>query len=262
MQARCFNKSLNVFCSGMAECSLFLKMTRRFLLLFIMLINAGAILYAQQQVKGKIYSASTDSVVNAASVYNKNLRVLAFSGSNGFYTIQASEGDTLIFSAIGYMPDTLTVQFHMLLVQNDITLQMRIITLQNVNVTGNYSEDSLNRRNYYKNIFKKQPGVTGYNRPADGFGIVLSPLSYLSRSSKQKRTLKKRLLKQDQDDYIDRQFPAEWVSGLTGLKGDSLNLFMYRYRPSYEFCRKTDRQGMIIYISDKLKEFMKPKGRG
>ena len=221
-------------------------------------MNAGSMLYAQQHVNGKIYSATTDSVIRTASIYNLNLRATAFSGINGSYSIPASEGDTLIFSAIGYMPDTVTVQFHMLMVQHDVTLQMKIITLQNVNVSGNYQEDSLNRREYYKKIFKKQPGITGFNRPADGFGVVLSPLSYMSRAAKQKRTLKKRLLKQEQDDYIDLQFSAEWVGRLTGLKGDSLTLFMYRYRPSYEFCRKTDRQGMIIYISDKLKEFLKP----
>jgi hypothetical protein len=50
-----------------------------------------------------------------------------------------------------------------------------------------------------------------------------------------------------------------WVERLTGMKGDSLKLFMYRFRPSYDFCRKTDRQGMTLYISEKLKEFRKPQ---
>jgi len=45
---------------------------------------------------------------------------------------------------------------------------------------------------------------------------------------------------------------------LTGLHDDSLRLFMYRYRPSYSFCRKTGREDMLIYINDKLKEFRKP----
>ncbi len=147
----------------------------------------------------------------------------------------------------------------MLLTAYDVTLERKIITLEMVKVTSSYSKDSLERHRYYQDILKKQPGITGLNSPEKGFGIVLSPLSYTSKAAKQKRELKKRLLQQDRDDYIDRLFPAEWVERLTGLHGDSLNLFMYGYRPSYDFCRKTDRQGMIIYISDRLKEFRKPK---
>ncbi len=80
-----------------------------------------------------------------------------------------------------------------------------------------------------------------------------------SGESKQKRQLKERLTKNERKDFIDYSFPAEWVEKLTGLHGDSLRLFMYHYRPSYSFCRKTSREDMVVYISDKLKEFRKPK---
>ena len=155
------------------------------------------------------------------------------------------------------MPDTATVIYSMLLALHDVTLYKEIITLKNVTVTSSYQKDSLARRNYYSDIYARQPGITGLNTPQYGFGVSVSPLSYFSYRAKQKRQLKKRLLKQEEESYVDRSFPKEWVSNLTGLRGDSLSRFMMLYRPSYKFCRENNREKMLIYISDKLKEFKK-----
>ena len=257
-----FNKRLNRRHNNLVTRRLFLSMTNRRLIAVFLLMTVCQSLCAQEKVSGKIYSRTNDSVVIAATIRNKSLKISAYSGSDGSYHIFADEGDTLIFSATGFTPDTVTVRLYMLLTPYDVTLERKVITLEVARVTSSYSEDSLNRHNYYAGIFKKQPGVTCFNTPEYGAGIVLSPISYFSKAAKRKRVLKKRLLQQDRDDYIDHFFPVEWVQRLTGLKGDSLNLFMNKYRPSYDLCRKTDQQGMILYINDKLKEFKKPKSSG
>jgi hypothetical protein len=139
-----------------------------------------------------------------------------------------------------------------------INLAPKPLVLQEVRVsTRSYQADSVERRNYYSHIWdKRNTGLTGGHTPG-GFGISLSPLSFFSRESKQKRQLKKRLARYEEDAFIDQSFPMAWVQWITGLKDDSLRLFMYRYRPSYAFCRKTEELGMIVYINDKLKEFRK-----
>ena len=213
---------------------------------------------AQLIVKGKIYDAETDSVIIAVNVYNLNTKQSARSGIDGNYAIAAAEGERLVFSITGFKPDTVTVIYHMLLIQNDVTLRKQIVTLKNVTVTSSYMADSMERRNYYSNIYEKQPGITGRNTPSTGFGISVSPLSYFSYRAKQKRQLKKRLIRQEEEEYVDRSFPVEWVARLTGLRGDSLSRFMTLYRPSYSFCRKNTKEKMLLYISDKFKEFKKP----
>ena len=57
--------------------------------------------------------------------------------------------------------------------------------------------------------------------------------------------------------YIDDKFSSFTVARLTRLTGDSLNLFMYMYRPTYKQARKMDRDDMIEYISEKLVLFRK-----
>ena len=212
---------------------------------------------AQSIVKGNIYDAKTDSVIAAVNVYNVNTKRSARSDLNGSYSIVAAEGDQLVFSIAGYKPDTVTVAYYMLLAQHDVTLRNEVITLKNVTVTSSYQADSIARRNNYENMYKL-PNITGRNTPQYGFGISLSPFSHFSSEAKQKRQLKKRLIKEEQEYYVDRSFPKQWVASVTGLRGDSLNRFMMLYRPSYSFCRKSSREQMLIYVSDKLKEFKKP----
>ena len=208
-------------------------------------------------MKGKVYDAQTDSTIAGVNVFNLNTKQSARSGSDGSYTIVASEGDRIMFSRIGFRPDTATVIYSMLLALHEVALYKEIITLKNVTVTSSYQMDSLSRRNYYNDIYARQPGITGLNTPSYGFGVSISPLSYFSYRAKQKRQLKKRLLKQEEESYVDRSFPKEWVAKLTGLRGDSLSRFMMLYRPSYKFCRENNREKMLIYINDKLKEFKK-----
>jgi hypothetical protein len=214
---------------------------------------------AQQSITGKIYTAS-DSVIVGATVFNASKKLSVVSAADGRYSITAAEGEKLIFTAVGYIPDTVVVAFHMLLTPQDITLQIDPFALAEVRVTASdYSTDSLRRRDYYRHILdQKDAGITGRNTPT-GFGVNISPISYFSRAARQKRQLRKRLIRFEREDYIDQSFPVPWVERLTNLHGDSLRLFYTRYRPSYSFCRETDRMGMIIYINDKLKEFRKPK---
>jgi len=213
---------------------------------------------AQATVKGKIYEAETDSAISAANIYNLTTKLSVRSDANGNYSIAATEGEQLVFSMVGFKPDTVIVSYSMLLIQHDVTLYKQVVTLKPVTVTSNYQADSLARRNYYSHMYEKLPGVTGRNTPSHGFGVVLSPLSYFSREARQKRQLKKRLVKEEQEYYVDRSFPIQWVEKVTQLHGDSLYRFMYRYRPSYSFCRKTSREQMLLYINEKLKEFKRP----
>jgi hypothetical protein len=223
------------------------------------LLAASDLLFAQQMLHGKVYEAETDSVIAAVNIYNTTAKISARSAADGSYSIVAAEGNVIIFSVSGFMADTITVRFDQLLTQYDATLHRQIISLQGIKVAASYQADSLSRRNYYGHIYARQAGITGRNRPADGFGVTLSPVSFFSKESKQKRILRERLEKQEKENFIDHSFSLPWVKSMTGLSGDSLSLFMYSYRPSYSFCRKTDRQGMLNYVNEKLKEFRKRK---
>src|SRR5205814_8122338 len=168
------------------RCLLFLTMLLRLQLVAFLLFSFCIGIHAQSIVKGKVYDAKTDSTIAAVNVYNINTKQSARSDISGSYSITATEDDQLVFSIVGYRPDTVTVVYSMLLAQHDVTLRNEIITLRNVTVTSSYQGDSLARRNYYDNMYKL-PNITGYNTPQYGFGISLSPFSHFSQEAKQKR---------------------------------------------------------------------------
>lgn len=230
----------------------------RFKLLYVLLLLHASV-YGQDLIKGKIYDKETDSVLSSVNVINLTGRVVVVSDKQGQYSIRAVEGDRIIFSATGYFSDTVKVEHYMFFTTYDVTLSIKPVLLRTVTVTASsYQTDSINRRQHYQYLYDhKEPGLTGKNTP-QGFGISLSPVSYFSKEARQRRQLRKRMAAYEKEDFIDHQFSASMVSRTTGLKGDSLHLFMYRYRPSYSFCRKSSPEQMLLYISDKLKEFRNP----
>jgi hypothetical protein len=230
-----------------------LRLSTAFLLILIVTDVA-----AQQKVSGKIYERITDSLLPGVNVFNSRTKMSVRSGPDGRYALDAMEEDKIIFSMAGFVSDTLTVSFDKLLTEHNVTLAVQYISLKGVTVTGGYAVDSLNRRNEYRHIYEGQKGITGGNRPTNGFGISISPVSFFSSKAKQARKLKKRLIEDEHEAYIDFMFSKEWIKQISKLNDDSLRLFAYRYRPTYKFCRSTDRAGMLIYINDKLKEFRKP----
>lgn len=215
---------------------------------------------AQSVLKGKVFRSEDESSLTGVSIVNINTKKATVSRLDGSYSIDAVEGDQVTFFSLGFKIDTVKVEFELLRSGYDVYLTDLDNTLSTVTVTSDYKADSIYRRDsLYWNIYNRQTSVTGGNTPEAGVGIVLSPVSYFSKQNKETRKLKKRLKQQEEDYYINHVFPEGWVSSVTGLKGDSLKLFMYQYKPSYKFARQSDRTTLLVYINDKYKEFMKPK---
>ncbi len=215
--------------------------------------------FGQSQLHGKVFRAGgEDSIIAGANITNLTKNITATSAKDGTYRILADSRDQVSFSFIGLVSDTVIVEHQLLISGYDAVLGTRATTLERVVVSGNYQQDSANRREAYRDIYDSRTGITGGNTPT-GFGLVLSPSRIFSKDSRQKRTLKKRLKVQEEEAYIDYMFPAFWVSSVTGLKGDSLRLFMFKYRPTYQFCRQNDRTGLTLYVNEKYKEFRNPK---
>jgi hypothetical protein len=228
-------------------------------LLFIFAFSA--IGFAQQELAGKIVKKGGREILIGVSVINLNLKRGNISDMGGNYKIPTLLGDTILFSSAGYQPDTLIVRSYMFSESWLVDLTPNIVALPYANVEeeSNYQFDSLKRRDEYRFLLDRKHPVKFMNekRPGDAPGLNFSPLGYYSKGEKRKRRLKKRLQLEEEDFYIDYKFPPARVARLTQLKGDSLQLFLRIYRPSYAFCRKANSQDMLLYINDKLKLFRK-----
>ncbi len=218
---------------------------------------------AQRSVSGKVFRDQSDEVLMGVDIFNLTQMLHKQSDMGGNYKIPATIGDVLVFSGVGYMPDTVRVGSFILDSGYNAMLRPETRSLPMVNVQGDlnkYQIDSLKRREAYNQIYQRAPHkVIGGATPTEGFGVDLSPINYFSKKEKQVRQLKKRLRDNEETFYVDFRFSRAYVAKLTRLQGDSLQMFMQRYTPSYRFCRQTSAEGMVLYINESLVSFKKHK---
>lgn len=212
---------------------------------------------AQNFLQGKIVEKGSGRILMSVTIHNVTNNTYAASDMGGFFKIMAAKNDQIVFSTDGYFTHNFIVTTKNLYADNKIILEPAGNMLDSVTVISKYKVDSLNRRNEYASLYNRPMSkLTGGHTPV-GFGINFSPFTYFSRQEKQRRDLKKHLKKEDEASYVDFRFSAEQVTRLTLLKGDSLQSFLSKYRPSYSFCRKASTEDMRTYIQTSYKEFVK-----
>jgi hypothetical protein len=223
------------------------------------LIAPAAHAQGPQLLFGKVLRKNTHEVLGAVTVHDISGNHFDQSDMGGNYRVSVRPGDTVIFSYTGYRPDTVRVDAMILADRYEVYLtpdvrQLTTIRLGDLNA---YQVDSMQRREDYSMFYESKPTpvIENHNVYDGGFGLRFHPFSYFDKKAVQRRKLKKRLDQEEKDDYINYKFSRTFVTRLTGLDGDSLELFMDRYRPSYDFCRKASQQDMLLYVNDRFKDF-------
>jgi hypothetical protein len=208
---------------------------------------------AQQLLKGRIYDKETDSVLVSTTVFNATKKAYTLSSRDGDYSIEANDGDKVIFTSVGYLPDTVKVLNYMIDAGYDVTMILKNSMLRNVTVRSpNYVRDSLNQREDYAAFYNKSKNkIVDRSGPSNGVGIAVSPLGFFHNMARDKK-MRQNLEYQDEQDFVDYSFSRRYVEKLTSLKGDSLTSFMLRYRPTYQFCRTASSEDMLNYVNEKL----------
>lgn len=229
--------------------------------LFFLFSSISIIAQAQTFLKGKVVDDLYDRVVMGATIKNLQRNTVSQSDMGGNYKIVASAGDKILFSSVGYLPDSITVTADMLSASYDIALTRNVVLLDEVQVgqLNPYQVDSIARREEFNDALEtstsKVVGGKG-NTISDGVGVTFSPISHFSKGEKNIRRFKRTYAEHEREYYVDYKFSLNQVAKLTHLTGDSLRSFMLTYRPSYDFCRKASFDDMLVYINDNYRQYM------
>jgi hypothetical protein len=214
--------------------------------------------FAQLFLTGTVRKKESQEILISVNIYNQTQRRHKLSDEKGNYRIAAQPGDIVIFSCVGYQADTITVTSTILATDFPVLLDVRVVSLQAITVgsLSNYQLDSLERRQQYSWIYEQQPQpVVERQRQGDGVGVELNVIPHGSSEVRQRLQLKKRILREEEQHYVDFRFSTDYISRLTHLRSDSLKQFMVRYRPTYDFCRKAATVDILVYVSDSFKKF-------
>lgn len=172
-------------------------------------------------------------------------------------------GDTLKINHFSYKPYAVPINkaTEVLL----INLEPSAISLNVVTIKADksFKKDSVDNRMANQKQFNYiGPTVAdafkggGQRQPGELFSInPIVLVQALTKKSSREYKFKQKLILDEQDDYVDRKFNEGNVARITGLKGDTLSMFLVNYRPNYRFAKKSTNYEMIVYIRQCLEKF-------
>lgn len=197
-----------------------------------------------QQLKGTVSDRNSRYPLEQVQIFNKNTGQSTVTDAKGKFKINALANQVIIFYQPGYLPDTLFL-LNMFPVKRYLTEDHK--TLNTVEIKAK----TFNPEIEYADIYRKaDPTTLEVNKP---FGF--SPSAYFGREGRQARQAKRKLEQEKKDRKIESRFNNAAVTALTPLKGEALDAFMIRYRPTQSALDKMDQEDLKFYIINSYKEF-------
>lgn len=210
------------------------------------------------QVSGSVYDFNNRLPIEAVSVFC-TCGSGAITDSAGHYDILVRDHDSIYFSYLGkntikYPVDTIRYPEAF-----EIGLHVDVKWLPEVKVqTHNYYMDSVENRRAYAKVFNYQkPGIAvNRNSPSTyvpgaltvGFDLDQLIGMFQFRRNRQMLAFQNRLLKDEQDKYIDHRYSIRFVKQLTRLEHPELETFMNQYRPDYTLLQQMNDLELGYYI--------------
>lgn len=197
---------------------------------------------------------------------------MSFTDSVGNYNIYVGEKDSIFF----FFSNKPTQKFAVASIKDysqfDISISMhvpgRYKQLKEIIVYGkNRKQDSIENRLQYDKVFNADKGgfrFTGANPEAGmSAGLDLDALInvFRFRRNRSMALFQQRLIKEEQDRYIDYRFNKSIVLRLTKLKeGPLLDEFMRLYRPEYAILTQVLDIELYQYIQVAATSFLNKRG--
>lgn len=204
------------------------------------------------ELKGTVYDISEKTPVELVTVLTTAGRG-TMTDSMGRYSIRVTQHDSVYFSYQNRVTGKYPVAGMEDQTQFNMSLHIHVFSLPNVTVRArSYRMDSLmNRREYAKYFnFSKPNPLNSINVGPSGVGMDPNEIINMFRfkRNRQLAELSARLMKEEQDKYVEYRFSKSFVRKLTLLDGEELRKFMNKYRPPYDYAVLTNELEMGYYI--------------
>ena len=211
-----------------------------------------------QVLEGIVLDAETKSSIQGVTIVNKHTRAVVFTDSQGYYKLQAAEGDTISFSHTAYKTLTEVMPYSMGKTYKTIELKMETYNLKQATIKGmtQYQKDSIAKREMYEHTINKTAPKPKYTGLGVSGGVSYLADKILGISKKQKK-FKNNLVKDEQQGFIDTRYTTVLVSAQTGMKDvDNIAAFMAKYPMTYQYARQAGDLEMKLWIRNNYAEYI------
>jgi hypothetical protein len=207
----------------------------------------------QVRVNGRVYDMTQSVPLPSVSVLSTG-GAGTITDSSGRYTIVVGDNDSIWFSYLSKA----TPKYPLKSIGNtdyfEISLHVNVTELPKITIQPrNYKKDSIQNRLDYAEAFNfKKPGIGSTYTPggAAGLDIVEFINMFQFRRNKRMASFRDRLVREEQDAFIEHRFNRSLVIKLTGIRGDELDSFMVRYKPDLVFTMYATDYEFAEYIKE------------
>lgn len=234
-------------------------MRKFFLLCGFMLMICSQVFAQETQIQGIVFDQNTKERIAGVLVSNLRTKGNIYNNIKGEYKIAVKQNDRLVFSKNGFYNDTVKVAALQTL---PVYLKRSSITLREVTIKDSIlnaqKQREANKKEFsqiYGSIANKDLlSTSGIN----GAGISIDAIyNMLSRRGRNAAKLRGIIERDYRAQVVDERFNPTVVGAITGLKGEQLNSFMYRYRPDYNLVVLLSDYDFISYIKSCYNRFMR-----
>lgn len=201
-------------------------------------------------ISGFVVEKGESTRITDVNVMNMRTKKSTRTNTFGVFIIDASVGDSLLFTKTGYGP--VKTQ---LFTEEDILIELQQgLTIETVVISRQTKEAEM--RDMLDDYRKK--GV--YNGGKNTFGTYLgSPATALynlfGRDAKNAKRFAKVMDRELEQSQVDRVFNKGSVSKITKLEGDELQSFMDLYRPSHSMVQRWGQYDFLTYVKNSMESW-------
>lgn len=208
-----------------------------------------------QVIKGVIQDREDQAGLDDVQIYNVHTNTTGYGDSTGHFSISANKGQLIEMRKAGYriarfrIPQGYIPPYFRIYMEKIAVLNTDRFASSNLSP---YQKDSLLTYELYKH-WLEFPQLKGYEK-------IQSPFSALSKKNRQIWAFQDLIEEQNKEKYVDYTFNPELVSSLTGLKGDSLQYYMRRFRPDHDALRTMKMIEFYQYIKRTAEFYRRSRG--
>jgi len=214
-----------------------------------------------QTLKGSVVDGETGKPLFSVSIFDLSNEQSATTNDQGYYVLQARQGDELSFSLIGYHTSqrlaTPGAELQVELMPLSVQMQEYIL---HPDYTPFQKDSAEMAALYGKELNTKaiKPSFSSAN--GGGFsGLIGGTVQKMSKSYRKNKKFKDSYKSDQEQKYIDTRYTPQLTGAITGFAGDTLAMFMNIYPMEYAFARAATDLELKMWIRGNYKEYLRSR---
>jgi len=223
------------------------------LILLLWVISTISNSASAQLIRGAVIDMKSRKALQEVSIANIHTSITVYSNTNGEFELDATNDQLLEFKKNGYktvkvrIPRGYIPSFFKIILEPGFKKMEPANLKENENGRYDYHDDSLRFYSLYKHEleFERLSAIQS----------IAHPFSALSKRNREIWQFQDSYAAFEKEKYVDKTFNERLVNRFTGLSGDSLKVYMVRYRPTYEQLKNMSDYAYFSFIKRTVNTF-------